>query len=216
MKIIPFADAVPRAGEIARALTSGALTSFPVRGAYRLAADLGSADAVNRLFQLKRRARSHPALVLVPSLAAAKDVVDGTAWPTTRRLAECHWPGALTLVLPPGDQLPSAVRRALTKATGKVGVRVPEEPLAKAILEAFGRPLLLSSANLEQKPGAASAAAVRQRFAHSVEIWVDAGDVPPAPPSTLVEVTADGWTILREGAVSRADLERSQRNGRAT
>ena len=216
MKIIPFAVAVPRAGEIARALTTGALTSFPVGGAYRLAADLGSADAVNRLFQLKRRARSHPALVLVPSLAAAAGVVDGTTWPTTRRLADSHWPGAVTLVLPPGDELPAAVRRALTRATGKVGVRVCEEPLARAIVEAFGRPVLLSSANLEHKPGARSAAAVRQRFAHSVEIWVDAGDVAPAPPSTLVEVTADAWSVLREGAVSTAELERSQKHGRAT
>lgn len=214
MKIIPFADAVPRAGEIAKALATGALTSFPLGGAYRLAADLGAADAVNRLFQLKRRARSHPALVLVPSLAAAKDVVDGTAWATTKKLADCHWPGPLTLVLPPGDALPSVVRKALTKATGKVGVRVPEEPLAAAIVAAFGRPVLLSSANLEHKPGAASAAAVRQRFAHSVEIWVDAGDVPPAPPSTLIEVTAEGWTMVREGAVSRADLDRGAKTGR--
>jgi L-threonylcarbamoyladenylate synthase len=208
MKIIPRAEALSRVGEIASALAGGGIASFPLGGSYRLAADLGAPEVVNRLFQTKRRAKSHPALVLVPSLAAAKPVVDGTAWATTRRLAEKLWPGALTIVLPPCDQLPSAVRRALTKATGKLGVRVPDDPLATAILAAFGRPLLLSSANVENKPGAASAATVRQRFGTSVEVWVDAGDVPAAPPSTLIEPTADAWTILREGAVARADIER--------
>lgn len=209
MKIIPLAEATQRAAEIASALTAGGLVSFPMGGAYRLAADLRSEDAVNKLMQSKRRARSHPVLGLVPSLAAARAIVDGTGWPITRRLAERVWPRALTLVLPPSDQLPAKIRRMLTRATGKVGVRVPEEPLAAAIVRAFGAPLLLSSANLENKPGATSAAAVRQRFANSVDVWVDAGDVQPTLPSTLVEVTADSWKIVRAGAVPAADIERA-------
>lgn len=209
MKIIPVAEAPQRVAELASALSGGGLISFPMGGAYRLAADLRSEAAVTRLLQSKRRARSHPVLSLVPSLAAARAIVDGTSWPLTRRLAERLWPRPLTLVLPPSDQLPAKIRRLLTRATGKVGVRVPDEPLAVAIVRAFGAPLLLSSANLESKPGASSAATVRQRFAHTVDVWVDAGDVQATLPSTLVEVTADSWKIVRAGAVPAADIERA-------
>jgi L-threonylcarbamoyladenylate synthase len=207
MKVIPVAAATDRADEIARVLADGGLACFPVRGAYRIAADARSADAVTRLIQSKRRAKNHPALILVADLANARGVVHGTRWRTTKRLAERLWPGPLTLVLPPSDELPPKVRAVLTRATGKLGVRMPEDTLASIIVHTFGGPLLLSSANHEQKPGSGSAAAVRQRFSRAVDIWVDAGDVPSAPPSTIVEVTETSWKILREGAVPRADIE---------
>jgi len=209
MKIIPLAEVTARVSEIAQVLSDGGLACFPLRGTYRIAADVRSVDAVTRLVQSKRRAKSHPALVAVPDLASAKGVVDGTTWKTTRRLAEKLWPGPITMVLPPSKELPAKVRAMLTKATGKLGVRAPQDPLAAAIVLAFGGPILLSSANLEKKPGANSAVAVRQRFTHSVDVWVDAGDVPPAPPSTIAEVTESGFTILREGAVTRAEIERA-------
>ena len=76
-----------------------------------------------------------------------------------RRLADKLWPGPLTMVLPPSDELPSKVRKVLTRATGRLGVQVPADPLASALMRQFGGPLLLASANLEQKPGANSAAA---------------------------------------------------------
>ena len=209
MKVIPVSEALGHAADIAQVLKEGGLVCFPMRGAYRIAADARSADAVTRLIQSKRRAKNHPTLILVADLASAGSVVHGTAWPTPRRLAKHLWPGPLTLVLPPSDALPAKVRSVLTRATGKLGVRMPDEPLASVICHNFGGPLILSSANLEQKPGASSAAAVRQRFSRAVDIWVDAGDIPAAPPSTIVEVTESSWKILRDGAVPRADIERA-------
>ena len=208
MKVIPITEAPGRAGEIARTLSDGGLACFPVGGTYRLAADARSEDAVQKLMQSKRRARNHPALILVTDLAAARGIVKGTAWRLTQRLADKLWPGPLTIALPPSDELPGKVKKLLTKATGKLGVRVPDDPLAASVLASFRGPLLLSSANLEQKPGASSAAAVRQRFVHAIDLWVDAGDITPVPPSTIVEVTEDAWKILRDGAVPRAKIER--------
>lgn len=209
MKVIPVAEAKARVSELAEVLSDGGLVCFPLRGTYRIVADVRSVEAVTRLVQSKRRAKSHPALVAVPNLAAAKAVAEGTTWPTTRRLAEKLWPGPITMVLPPSNELPAKVRAMLTKATGKLGVRMPQDPLASALVRAFGGPLLLSSANLEKKPGASSAVSVRQRFTHAVELWVEAGDVPPAPPSTIVEITEAGFTILREGAITRTEIERA-------
>jgi L-threonylcarbamoyladenylate synthase len=211
MKIIPVADAPGRVAELGSVLAQGGMVCFPMRGAYRLAVDARSPEAVTRLMQSKRRARNHPALILVADLAAARGIVDGTSWRFTRKLAERLWPGPLTLVLPPSDGLPAPVRRVLAKATGKLGIRAPADPLAAALVQAAGGPVLLSSANLEHKPGAASAAAVRQRFVRTVDVWVEAGDVPPAPPSTIVEPSETGWTLVREGAVTVAELERAAR-----
>lgn len=202
-----MSEAAARAHEIAAVLSGGGLACFPVRGAYRIAADARSEDAILRLMQSKRRARNHPTLILVGDLAAARSVVDGTAWTTTKRLAERLWPGPLTLVLPPSDDLSPKIKKLLARATGKLGVRMSDDPLASAVVRGFGGPLLLSSANLEQKPGSTSAAAVRQRFVNTVDIWVDAGDIKPTPPSTVVEVTETAWKILRQGAVPLADVE---------
>jgi len=207
MKLIPIAEAPDRVTEIAETLTNGGLACFPIRGTYRLAADASSVDAITRLMQSKRRARNHPALILVGDLAAARTFVDGTAWKMTRRLAERLWPGPLTIVLPPSDDLSPKIKKILTRATGKLGVRISDDPLATAILRRFGKPLLVSSANLEQKPGASSAATVRQRFVNTVDVWVDAGDVTPTPPSTIVELTETSWKVVRQGGITLADLE---------
>ncbi len=207
MKLIPIAEASARVDEIVAAIADGGLACFPVRGAYRIAADARSEDAILRLMQSKRRAKHHPTLILVGDLAAARTIVDGTAWTTTRRLADRLWPGPLTLVLPPSDELAPKIKKLLTRATGKLGVRMSDDPLASAVVRRFGGPLLLSSANLEQKPGSTSAAAVRLRFVNTVDVWVDAGDIKPTPPSTVVEVTETTWKILREGAVAVADVE---------
>ncbi len=209
MKIVPVAEAPAHAAQIAKVLADGGLACFPIRGAYRLAADARSESAVNRLMQSKRRAHHHPSLILVASLAVAGTVVAGTAWRNTRRLADKLWPGPLTMVLPPSDELPTKVRKVLTRATGRLGVQVPADPLASAIMRQFGGPLLLSSANLEQKPGANSAAAVQARFGRTIDIWIDAGDIRPSPPSTVVELTETSWTVIRDGAVERADIERA-------
>lgn len=210
MKILTAAEVAANPNcidEVAAVLAAGGLACFPVRGTYRLAADPRSEPAVLRLMQSKRRSANHPALLIVADLAGAKVVVDGTTWATPRRLAEKCWPRALTLVLPPSDELPPKVRKILTRATGKLGVRMPGDPLAAKILRAFGSPILLSSANLEKKPGASSATVVRQRFVGAVDIWIDSGDTTPGPPSTVVELTETAWKIVREGEVSRAEIE---------
>jgi L-threonylcarbamoyladenylate synthase len=209
LKVIPYAQATDHASDLARTIAEGGLACFPVRGAYRIAADAGSEAAITRLMQGKRRAKNHPALILIPDLASARAVVKGTTWKLTQRLAEKLWPGPLTLVLPPSDDLPAKIRKLLTRATGTLGVRVPGDPLAAAVVRAFGGPVFLSSANLEQKPGSTSAATIRQRFVSTLDVWVDAGDTTPATASTVVEVTEHAWKLVREGAVTRAQLEKA-------
>ncbi len=211
MKVVPAATAAAHVADIAKSIGDGGLACIPIRGAYRMLADARSQAAINKLAQSKRRAHNRPALIMVADLAAARDIVDGTAWPTTAKLTKALWPGPLTLVLPPSKRLDTKIAKVLSRSTGRIGVRVPDDALSTAIIQAFGGPLLVSSANIESKPGSSSAAAVRQRFDRMLDIWVDAGDVKPEAPSTLVELSESEWKLVREGAVKRAAIEKALR-----
>lgn len=211
MKIIRVRDAEGHAAEIAAQIAAGGLACIPVRGAYRMLADARSEAAITKLAQSKRRAHNRPALVVVQDLAAASDIVEGTSWAVTTKLAKALWPGPLTLALPPSKKLPSSLAKLLSRSTGRIGVRPPDDRLLGCIVAALRGPVLVSSANIESKPGASSAAAVRQRFERTLDVWVDAGDVKPAPSSTLVEISETEWKILREGAITRAAIEKALR-----
>ncbi len=209
MKTIPFSEALGRTSEIVEVLAAGNLACIPIRGAYRIIADARSEAAINRLAQSKRRAHNRPALILVSSLANAADVVEGTTWPITKRLTKALWPGSLTLLLPGSERLPVKIKKMLTRSTGRIGIRVPDDPLTSAIIREFAAPIVVSSANLESKPGSRSAATVRTRFARTVDVWVDANDVSPEAPSTLVDLSEDVWKIVREGAVTHDAIVRA-------
>ncbi len=209
MKVVPVADAEAHVAEIAALVAGGGLACIPLRGAYRIIADARSETAITRLVQSKRRAHNRPALILVSDLAAARELVDGTSWPLTIRATKKLWPGPVTLVLPPSKKLPAKITKLLARSTGRLGIRVPDDALSASILEKFGAPLLVSSANIENKPGSTSASAVRQRFERSVDIWIDAGDIRPEPPSTLIDISETGWELVREGAIARAVIERA-------
>jgi L-threonylcarbamoyladenylate synthase len=192
--------------DIAEALRQGGLACFPAGSSYRLAADLHCAEAVMRLWQTKRRAGVHPALIFIADAAALAALV-GSVPPAAWRLARACWPGPLTLVLELHAELPAKVARTLTRATGMVGVRCPDDPIAARVVREFGGPLLVSSANLERKPGAGSLAQIRKNFQQRVAVCVDAGDLAAGAPSTLVEVTDAAWSIVRDGAIPRASIE---------
>jgi L-threonylcarbamoyladenylate synthase len=112
-------------------------------------------------------------------------------------------------MLPPSKRLPAKIAKLLTRSTGTLGIRVPDDKLSASIIAICGFPLLVSSANIENKPGATSAAAVKQRFERTLDLWVDAGDIRPEPPSTLVELSETEWKVVREGAIARSIIERA-------
>lgn len=209
MKRILFADALSHTDEIVAALAGGNLACLPIRGAYRIVANARSEATLHRLAQSKRRAHNRPALIMVSRLDDAHDIVDGGSWQTTKRLTKALWPGPLTVLLPPSDKLALPIKKLLTRSTGRIGIRTPDDPLMIAVLREFGGALVVSSANLENKPGARSAATVQTRFQRTVDVWVDAKDIAPELPSTLVDLSEDSWKIVRDGAVSHDAIARA-------
>ncbi len=193
--------------DIAAILRRDGLVCFPTRRQYSLAASLYSAEAVLRLVQSKRRSTKAPSLVLVPDRRALRALAADVP-PVAEALTRRFWPGPLTLLVRPGDKVPGKVIKTLGLKKGRrLGVRFCESDPACRITKAFGGPLLISSANIAKKVGSSSVAKIRKIFHHSVELLVDAGDVPAATPSTVVDPDDKAPTrVTREGIIPAAHV----------
>lgn len=186
-------------GEVARHLRSGGLLAYPTETVYGLGG-LVRDEPLRALAAFKRRETSKPFIVLLPHSGAAP----GLTWnPCAQRLAEHLWPGPLTLVLPdPKRAFPAQVRGR----SGGVAVRVSPAPIVEQILGDIGAPVTSTSANPPGGKPALSGAqtwdAVRALGADG-RLWViDAGEIPPAMTSTIVDCTGVGAVVLRAGAIS--------------
>ncbi len=123
-------------------------------------------------------------------------------------LAKKLWPGELTIRFEPNEEtIPAAILRPLTKAGGKIGVRVPSEPWLLRLLKELDRPLLVSSANREKKNGASSPAMIQKNFMSHVGIFVSAGEIPQSTPSTVIDFVDGEPVIKREGAISQEQID---------
>jgi L-threonylcarbamoyladenylate synthase len=108
------------------------------------------------------------------------------------------WPGGLTLVLPASPAIPAA----LTAGTGKIGIRLPAHPVARALVAAVGRPITGTSANVSGRSGCSRIAALDLQIAAAAELILDAGHLAGGVGSTVVDATRRTPVILRSGAVS--------------
>lgn len=183
----------------ARAILSGGLVVFPTRCLYGIAADALDEEAVQKVFRAKGRSPENPVLILVRHKDDLKELV--TVVPETAvKLMEKIWPGGLTLVFPAAEAVPSA----LTAGTGKIGIRLPSHPVARALVDAVGRPITGTSANVSGQPGCADIELLAERIATSAAVIIDSGPLAGGAGSTVVDVTRGEPVILRSGAVPDA------------
>jgi len=186
--------------ELARAaalLQAGELVAFPTDTVYGVGARVWDADAVAKLYAAKLRAREKAIPVL---LADPGDVtlVARDLPPAAMLLAERFWPGPLTLVVPKAERVPEEV----TAGGDSVAVRVPDHPLARALIRAAGAPLAATSANLAGQSSPITAAEVTAQLAGRVAMILDGGRCPGGVPSTVVDLTGPIPVILRVGPIS--------------
>ena len=189
--------------EVGRHLRSGGLLAYPTETVYGLGGMVEDGP-LRALAALKRRDAGKPFLLLLPDAQAAAGLVWNRC---ARRLAERLWPGPLTLVLPdPGRSFPAQVRGG----SGGVAVRMSPAPVARQILDEVGAPITSTSAN---PPGGAPARSGKEAWeavralAAGEQLWVvDAGELPPAPASTIVDCTGRDPVVLRAGALDLSEL----------
>lgn len=187
----------------ARILARGGLVAFPTETVYGLGTDATDAEAVARLYQAKGRPSFNPLIAHVADLAAAERI--GRFNADALKLARAFWPGALTLVVPkaPG----CAVSDLATAGLETVAIRVPDHPVAQAILAAFGRPVVAPSANISGHVSPTLAAHVMADLEGRIDLVVDGGETRVGVESTIV-ACLEAPTLLRPGGVKRTDIER--------
>ena len=208
MLVIPAAELEndpSKIEKIAAAVKDEKIVCIQSGSTYRLAVPAFSSSAVSSLFQLKRRTKKAPALVFIPDAKSLVQVAEEIP-PMANGLMNAFWPGPLTLLFKPSEALPKELRKALSKGRKKIGVRVPADRIVSEILRLSQTPLLVSSANVASKKGARSVAQVKMNFGRWLDIFIDAGDLTPYEPSTLVDFKNDAIHIIREGMISEDDI----------
>ncbi len=182
------------------AVRSGQLVVLPTDTVYGVGCDAFSAAAVRNLLDAKGRGRDLPVPVLVGSWSTVDGLVLGVT-PTARQLIEAFWPGGLSLVLPHAPSL----AWDLGDTRGTVMVRMPLHPVALDVLREAG-PMAVSSANRSGHPPATTAEAARDQLGDQVEVILDGGPSGDPVASTIIDLTGMDPLVLREGAVTTAEL----------
>ena len=192
--------------ESARVIRNGGVVVFPTRHLYGLAADAFNPQAVQRVFDIKRRPPEKPLLLLINQREDMRMLADDIP-PAAVCLMDAFWPGKITIVLPAGP----LIDETLTGGTGKIGIRVPAHPVATALVKAVGRPVTGTSANISGTPGCSTVSELDPRVAEDADLILDAGPLTPGTGSTVVDARPEGVTILREGTISRCAIESALR-----
>lgn len=195
----PDPEIIQRAAALIR---EGKLVAFPTETVYGLGANALDARAVSRIFEVKGRPSTSPVIVHVESREAAPAFV--TEWPAeAEMLAREFWPGPLTLVLPKRDSIPDIVTAGLPS----VGVRVPANAFALALLVHAGVPIAAPSANRFTELSPTTAEHVRQSLGSAVDLIVDGGPTQVGIESTVLSLAGATPTLLRPGMISREQIE---------
>ena len=192
-------------------LVAGGLVAFPTETVYGLGADASNAMGVARIYSVKGRPAYHPLIVHVASMDGlgqwAREVPGYAIL-----LARDFWPGPMTLVL----KRSSLAQDFITGSQDTVGVRVPNHPVALALLEAFesigGKGIAAPSANRFGQVSPTTAAAVAEEigeYLDSADQIIDGGACAVGVESTIIDCTGDAPRILRPGAITASMVEQS-------
>ena len=207
-------DVAPAARRGARALRAGQLVGFATETVYGIAAAATIAEAMQRLRELKSRPKNPFSVHLGGSEDAWRYVKVKEAPASAKRLIERAWPGAVTLLLPTGGKLadPKLRRRAGLYETlcseDVIGLRCPDEPVARAMLGEVSIPIVAPSANLAGRKPARTAEDVLADLDGRIDLLIDSGPARYGTDSTIVRCDAGGWSVLREGVFSASAIDR--------
>lgn len=194
-----FQAAIDRA---AKTLRAGGVIAYPTETFYGLAVDIRNEKAVERLFSVKKRPPDNPVLIVIASDDLVKPYV--TRIPrVARRLMNIFWPGNLTLVFDAAAQVSSL----LTGRTGKIGIRLSSHPVPTSLAGAMDGAISGTSANVSGQPSCRNARDVLKCLGREIDMILDAGETAGRIGSTVIDVTVDPIVLLREGVISRDQLE---------
>ena len=195
-RVLPCSD--DAIAEAARLVLAGEPVAVATETVYGLAADATNAAAVARIYEAKGRPSFNPLIVHVPDLAAAERI--GLFDAQARALAEAHWPGPMTLVVPLRED--SGIAALVTAGLPTIGLRVPAHRAMQALLRAVGRPLAAPSANASGAISPSRAEHVAKSLGGRIPLILDSGPTERGLESTIVAATGGPLRLLRRGPIA--------------
>jgi len=183
--------------EAARLVADGQPVALPTETVYGLAADAANGAAVARIYAAKGRPSFNPLIVHVRDISEASEIAEIDE--TGQVLAERHWPGPLTLVVP--LRAPARIASLVTAGLPTIALRAPSHPAMRDLLEAVGRPLAAPSANASGRLSPTRAAHVMAGLGGRIPLVIDGGPTAHGLESTIVAVEPDGLRLLRPGPI---------------
>lgn len=189
--------------EAARVIKNGGLVAFPTETVYGLGANALNPFAVAKIFELKERPSFDPLIVHIASFSDLNTLTKN-AGEKAMRLAKHFWPGPLTLVLPKSDLVPDIV----TSGLQTVGIRMPDNPVALALIQESGCPIAAPSANKFGQLSPVSASHVKKQLP-GVDYVLDGGKTSVGIESTIVSIDGNQCQLLRPGFITPDDIEKA-------
>ena len=192
------AESIRRAGRI---IKTGGLVAFPTETVYGVGCDAMNADAAAKVFEAKQRPQFDPLIVHIADRKQL-DVVVESCPQLSQRLMEAFWPGPLTLVLPKQPAIPDLVTAGLST----VAVRMPNHPVAQALIRKAGTPIAAPSANPFGYVSPTTAQHVADGLGKRVDLILDGGPCPIGVESTIVSLAGPQPELLRPGSITIEQL----------
>jgi len=184
-------------------LKQGGIVAFPTDTVYGLGAAINIAPAVAKVYQVKGRPPSMALPILLADKSEITEVAEAVP-PVAWLLADKFLPGALTMVLLKSESVPDIV----SGGGRTIAIRIPAHPVPISLARGLGAPIVGTSANLSGSPSALTAKEVYNQLGDRVDLIINGGRCPGGRESTIVDLTGETPLILRQGAISAAELKK--------
>ncbi|MGB9772745.1 MAG: L-threonylcarbamoyladenylate synthase [Bacteroidota bacterium] len=194
------ADEVVRSA--AEVLRKDGVIIYPTETLYGFGARADSPSGVRRILDIKGRGKEKGMILLVPSAQFVQKLAAFIPQ-FARALMEAFWPGPLTLIF----QADPSIAKDVVGESGTVGVRLSSEPFCRMLLNKVQFAITSTSVNYSGQPPLCRSTEIREKFADAVDLIIDAGDVIDDRPSTVVSCTEERPKLIREGRISKSQIE---------
>ncbi len=182
-------------------LQKNGVIAFPTDTVYGVGCSLWNPEAIEKVFIAKDRSKDKPLPILIGNLKQIEEVAAfDQINPSTQALMQHFWPGAMTVIVPKHASIPENLSPFDT-----VGVRMPNHPRLLQLLTITG-PLAVTSANRSGESNPTTAGEVFAQLGNKIELILDGGRTESEVPSTVIASTPDGYSILRQGAITREEI----------